>query len=311
MKISVVIPVYNEAENIKTTITEINGAFKSLDRKVDHEFVIVDDYSTDNITGALSAVKDARVHYIRLSKRSGAHIALRAGFANASGDAVLFMAADGEDDPACLGQMLEKWAGGAHVVWALRKSRDKENFFIRRSAELFYKLLYWFVDAGAPHISLEKADFFLVDRTVVNAMSSFKERNTSFFGLLTWVGFRHDSVEYDRRLRRAGKTKWTFRKKMRLAKDWIIGFSGMPLKIMTGFGFCFASFGFLYGFFLILNAIFGKPLYGWSSLMVAILVIGGIQMIMLGVIGEYLWRNLEESRNRPLYFVEREENKIN
>lgn len=305
MQLSVVIPAYNESLNIRETIKELTHILNNVNLIKKYEIIVVDDHSSDNTFGIVSKVNDRRIMCLRLSRRCGSHIALRAGMAYATGSAVLCISADGQDDPSCIGDMVSKWRKGTKVIWALRKSRGHEPWYIRKPAQAFYRLMFWLSGAEYKKIDLSRAAFFLLDKSVVNAMNSCPEKNTSVFGLIVWLGFSQDFVEYEQRLRRFGKSKWTLRSRLRLAKDWVVAFSGIPLKLMSLFGIFFAILGFIYGIYLVIKAISGNPPVGWSSIMVAILVLGGIQMIMLGIVGEYLWRNLDESRKRPLYFIER------
>lgn len=305
MKISVIIPAFNETENIGATVREVEDLLgKRADDTAAYEIIVIDDGSTDGTFEAVQALRNDTVRGLRLSRRSGSHIALRAGLDAASGDCAVCIAADGQDDPHTIDKMLAVWQSGIDIVWALRKGRDGEPFLQKIFAWGFYKLLAWFGGTSAA-IDLSRADFYLLDRKVINAIKSCNERNTSLFGLIVWLGFRQGFVEYERRPRRVGESKWNFRSRMRLAKDWIIAFSGLPLKLMTAIGSCIAVVGFVYALFVIIRSIaFGSPLLGWSSVMTAILVLGGGQMMMLGIIGEYLWRTLDESRDRPAYFIE-------
>jgi dolichol-phosphate mannosyltransferase len=309
MKLSVVIPAYNEEKNIAFTLDELLATIDVFGDIKQTEIIVIDDHSADSTFNVVSAFAGKGVRCIRLSRRCGSHTALRAGTKEATGDAVLFISADGQDDPACLKNMLDKWRKGAKIVWALRKNRNDEPWHIRKTAKLFYKLLNWINGDRVDTIDLSRAGFYLLDREVVNAINSCLEKNTSLFGLITWLGFSHNFVEYERRQRKHGKSKWNFRRRLRLALDWIVAFSGLPLKIMSLIGIIVASFGFLYAIFIIIMAVKGRPATGWASMMVVILVLGGTQMIMLGIIGEYLWRNIEESRNRPLYFIEKDSSK--
>ena len=304
MKISVVIPAYNEALFIKNIIAEVINVIKGLDIK-DFEIIVVDDHSSDGTFELVKSLNYQGVRCCRLSKNSGSHIALRTGLFYSKGDVVLFIAGDGQDDPNCLGDMLKKWERGAKIVWALRQNRDDESLMIRWCARVFYWLVLRLVGEKNINIDLFRADFCLLDRIVVNAMNACNERNTSLFGLIVWLGFSHDTIEYKRRLRHSGSSKWTFKSRMRLAKDWIIAFSGIPLKLASYFGIIFALGGFVYSLCVLINAMSGKiPPTGWSSIIIAVLILGGIQMIMIGIIGDYLWQNLDETRQRPLFFIE-------
>lgn len=305
MNISIIMPAYNESKNVRTTIQELFSVLEKIPDMDKIQVIVVDDHSSDNTFDIVSKVKDRRITCLRLSRRCGSHVALRAGMAHATGDAVLCISADGQDNPSCIGDMVSKWCKGTRVIWALRKSRGHEPWYIRKPAQAFYRLMFWLSGAEYKEIDLSRAAFFLLDKSVVNAVTSCPEKNTSVFGLIVWVGFSQDFVEYEQRPRRFGKSKWTLRSRLRLAKDWVVAFSGIPLKLMSVLGIFIAILGFLYGIYVIINAVIGNPAPGWSSIMVAIFILGGIQMIMLGIIGEYLWRNLDESRKRPLYFIER------
>lgn len=303
--LSIVIPAYNEQDNIKITIEEISDIVSTISEIKKFQFVVVDDHSSDNTYDIVSQIKDPRIVCLRLSRQSGSFTALRAGIAEAKGEVILCISADGQDDPSCLRYMVEKWRNGANVVWALRKNRDNEPFHVRIPAQLFYRLLKWLVGHKDTVIDLSRADFCLLDRRIIDAVNVCSEKNTSLFGLIAWLGFSQGFVEYERRERRYGRSKWNFRSRLDFAKDWIVAFSGLPLKLMSIVGFFVASIGFLYALFIIFGALFvGTPIKGWPSNMVVILVLGGLQMVMLGTVGEYLWRNLDESRKRPLYFIE-------
>jgi dolichol-phosphate mannosyltransferase len=284
-------------------ILAITGKMHDIDKT---EVIVVDDHSSDNTYDVVDNMNDSRVSCLRLSRQSGSHTALRAGFIESNGDFVMCLSADGQDDPNCLNQMLLKLCSGCNVVWALRKNRNKESLILQLFAKTFYKMLFGLIGGDQSGIDLSRADFYILDRPVLEAIKSCAERNTSLFGLISWLGFKQEFVEYERRERNTGLSKWSYRSRLRLAKDWIIAFSGLPLKLMTIVGFIIAFIGFSYATFLIINSLLRNPIAGWSSIMVAVLVLGGIQMIMLGVAGEYLWRNLDESRKRPLYFIEKE-----
>lgn len=268
--------------------------------------VVIDDHSSDNTYDVVKRINDPRISCLRLSRRSGSHTALRAGIKATNGDAVLCISADGQDNPNCLGKMISEWESGHKIVWALRKDRKNESYFSRLTAQIFYFILFLVIRGGRSGIDLSNADFYLLDRVVVKSINSCQERNTSLFGLIAWLGFKQGFVEYERRKRKTGSSKWNFRSRLRLAKDWVIAFSGLPLKLMTVVGFFVAFIGFSFALFTIINAVFiGKPVLGWASIMVVILLLGGLQMIMFGIVGEYLWRNIDESRKRPLYFIEK------
>ncbi len=311
MNLSVVIPAHNESKNISNTIIELFDISRKLRNITKLQVIVVDDHSSDDTYQVVNKLNDARIICLRLSRRSGSHTALRVGSREASGRVVLCISADGQDDPSCLKLMLEKWEDGATVVWAIRQARFDEPWYIRRPAELFYKLLFWFLNREESNIDLSRADFFLLDRVVVDAINSCLERNTSLFGLIAWLGFKQDFIEYQRRSRLSGRSKWSFRGRFLLAKDWIIAFSGLPLKITSLLGIAMSILGVLGAIYVIFDKLFfSNVIEGWTSIIALVLIIGGIQLIILGIIGEYLWRNLDESRKRPLFFIEKRSDQL-
>ena len=304
--ITVVIPAYNEADNIPSLLTNLVKILTDIPVVgQDFEIIVADDHSSDATFDVTANYGDPRVRCIRLAKRSGSHTAVRAGLDHARGYAVLCLAADGQDDPEAVPAMIHAWRQGAHIVWALRSSRVDECMQSRVCAGLFYHLLNFLNPDTKRHTDMSRVDFYLLDRRVVDAVVQCKEKKTSVFGLISWLGFRQDYVEYQRRPRLAGRSKWTFKNRLRLAKDWAVSFSALPLKLVFYLGLMVFSVGMLYALILILNAFLGRPPEGWTSVMVLIVVLSGLQMLMLGIIGEYLWRNLNESRKRPLYCIER------
>lgn len=304
-RLSILIPAYNEAGNLPGTIRDIQNHLLRTEFADFHEIIVVDDHSTDGTYEVARSLQGQHVGCLRLSKNNGSHTAMRMGLPFTRGDAVIVLSADGQDDPQAIPDLLGKWKQGAQVVWALRRSRKGEPFFKKMAATAFYRILAFLLKSRENPIDLSRADFYLLDRKMVAAINSCREKNTSLFGLISWMGFRQDSVEYDRRERTIGKSKWSVRKRVGLAKDWIVAFSGLPLKAISIAGGIIAFLGFLYALYIIGRALKGNPVQGWSSLMVVILLLGGLQMIMFGVLGEYLWRNLDESRKRPLAFIEK------
>lgn len=304
MFLSVVIPAYNEASNIGKVVTELQETIAQCKDITRHEIIVVDDNSSDATFDTVKALNRPNAHCLRLSRRSGSHTALRAGLKKAAGELVLCISADGQDNPSVLNGMIAEIKKGNHTVWALRTSRN-ESYSSKLFSSLFYKMLNWFADHKST-INLANADFYLLSRKVVNAINSCEERNTSLFGLIIWLGFKQSAVTYDRRERMSGTSKWNFKSRMRLAKDWIISFSGLPLKFITYIGITASIVGFLYAIFLFFYTILGYATPGWAETALLSLIGGGIIMIMLGIIGEYLWRTFDETRKRPLYFIEEE-----
>lgn len=303
MFLSIVIPAFNEEKALPIFLKELEIAVKKCKDVARYEIIIIDDHSTDDTFRVIKNLAKKNIKIIRLSRRSGSHVALRAGLMQAKGTAALCLAADGQDDPAVIPAMVGKILNEKNVVWAVRHNRQ-EPFGQKIFAQLFYRLLTFFTENINPAINLANADFYLIDRRVIDAINSCPERNTSLFGLIIWLGFDQDFVSYMRRARAGGSSKWNFKSRLKLATDWIIAFSGIPLKIIVMLGLFFSILGMLYTVFIFVYVILGYAKPGWAEPVVLILVTGGIQMTMLGVIGEYLQRTLDETRKRPLFFVE-------
>jgi len=307
MFLSVVIPAYNEEDNIEPIIKEVNYHISKSAIVTKSEIIVIDDHSSDNTFKVVNSLGLESVNCYRLSKRSGSHTVLRAGIALASGDAVLCISADGQDDPGVLEQMLTKLEEGKDIIWGVRNKRN-EGFIDQWFSSAFYTFLKLMTKFENKKINLANADFYLLSRKVVNAITECKEVSTSLFGLIIWIGFEQDFVNYERRDRLSGSSKWNFKSSLKLAFDWITAFSGIPLKIISITGFVIATFGFLYAIFIIFYSLLGYAKPGWAEVVIIILILGGLQMLMLGILGEYLWRNLNETRKRPLYFIEKSTN---
>jgi dolichol-phosphate mannosyltransferase len=271
---------------------------------MDWEWIVVDDHSRDNTFSVISklAEHDPRVRGIRFARNFGAHIALTCGLREAKGSCVTALAADLQDPPEMIPELLTRWSQGTQVVWAARDRREGES--ARRIG--LSKLYYWIMRhvVGMKEMPSSGADFFLLDRKVVQAFNQFNEANVSIFALLTWMGFPQTTITYNKQARLHGRSGWTFKKKLKLLVDSIASFSYLPIRFMSYLGFVVAFSGFIYAGTVIVNALRGDPIQGWSSLMVVVLVLGGVQMVLMGVLGEYLWRALDEARRRPRYIVE-------
>jgi dolichol-phosphate mannosyltransferase len=302
MMLTVVTPAYNEADNLRILHERLQRTLESA--ASNWEWVVIDDHSRDGTFAALKelARSEGRLRAYRFARNSGSHTAVRYGLVQSRGDCAVVMAADLQDPPETIPLLIEKWKAGADVVWAVREERLGET----RQTLLFARLYYWLMRrvVGLQNIPERGADFFLIDRKVIDAVGRFPESNTSILALLSWMGFKQDSVTYVKQARAHGRSGWTLGKKVKLLVDSVTSFSFFPIRIMSYTGFCFALLGFLYALLVIVNAILRRPVQGWSSLMVAVLVIGGMQMLMMGVLGEYLWRALDESRRRPRFLIE-------
>ncbi len=302
-KLSLVIAAYNEELNLPKIYERIVGV-EWHRSGMEIEIVFVDDHSRDGTLQILRglAARDPRVKWLRLSRNFGSHKAFAAGLEYTTGDASVILAADLQDPPECVPLMIEKWRAGAKVVWAVRGARAGENWFTKCSARLYYLLMRRYAIADLPQTG---ADFLLMDRIVTDALRAAPERNTSLLALIQWMGFEQAQIIYTKEARRAGVSKWTFFKRVKLAVDSFVSFSYMPIRLMSLLGFTSAVLGFLYALFLVIRRIcYATPIEGWTSLICVVLIMSGVQLVMLGVLGEYLWRTFDESRRRPRFLIE-------
>lgn len=300
--LSVVTPAYNEAQNLPVLYERLVRVLTG--QALTWEWIVVDDHSGDDTFAVLTGIaeKDGDVHAIRLARNSGSHAAITCGLHHASGNCAVVLAADLQDPPEALPVLLDRWRAGAQVVWAVRASRAGETTRTLGFAKLYYLIMRRLV--GIQKMPATGADFFLLDRRVLTAFGQFHESNVSIMALLTWMGFRQDTITYDKQARLHGQSGWSFGKKLTLLVDSVTSFSFLPIRAMSLLGFIFAILGFLYALVVLFNALAGRPPEGWASLMVVVLVVSGVQMLMMGVLGEYLWRALDETRRRPPYIIE-------
>lgn len=300
--LSVITPAYNEELNLNALYERLQA---SLDGEAFRwEWIIIDDHSIDSTfaVGEHLAKRDFRVKIYRFSRNFGSHAGILCGLDHAAGDCAVVMAADLQDLPEVIPALVDKWRNGSNVVWAVRAGREGEKSSTLAFAKLYYMLMRKV--AGLHNIPAQGADFFLIDRRVLEAVRRLHERNASLFALVAWVGFEQAEVHYDKRARLHGRSGWTLSKKLKLAVDSLTSFTFLPVRWLFAIGIMVAVCGLLYALVVVANALLGHPTEGWSSLMVAVLVLGGSQMIMLEVLGEYLWRALDEARRRPQYIVE-------
>ena len=269
------------------------------------EWIIVDDASEDDTFSIAETISadDERVCVLRLSRNFGSHAALICGLDHARGDCAVVMASDLQDPPETIPELLAHWQAGSDVVWAVRAQREGES----RGTLAASRGYYWLMRrvAGLKEMPATGADFGLFDRRVIDAVRRFPERNASLFALITWMGFRQSSILYIKQARVHGRSGWTLSKKVKLLVDSLTSFSYRPLRWMSAIGLTVSLLGAIYALIVILNVFFGTPAQGWSSLMVVVLFLGGAQIFMLGVLGEYVWRGLDEARRRPRYLIER------
>lgn len=301
--VSIITPAYNEALNVPLLYERLKGVLNSLGEN--WEWLVVDDHSRDTTFEVASALAehDRRVRVFRFSRNYGSHTAILCGLDHARGDCVVVMAADLQDPPETIPQLVSRWRGGEHIVWAVRNRREGEKRAYLFFARLYYAIMRYVV--GLRDMPTTGADFFLADRKVVDALRLFREANASLMALIHWMGFRQGFITYDKRARERGRSGWNLGKRVKLVVDSITAFSFLPIRFMSSLGMIVALMGFGYATLVFFNALSGKPPQGWASLMVVLLILGGLQMIMLGVLGEYVWRALDEARRRPRYVLER------
>ena len=302
--LSIVTPAFNEARSIPALHARLTAVLSGLD--LQWEWVVVDDHSPDGTWAVLQelAAREPRLKAVRLARNSGAHTALACGLQHARGNCAAVLAADLQDPPETLPALLEKWRAGAKIVWAVREGREGESAATKGFARLYYGIMRRFV--GISEMPATGADFFLLDRRVIDVLNVFKESNVSLMALLTWMGFRQDRILYVKQARQHGQSGWNMEKKLKLVVDSVTSFTYKPIRFMSYAGFVVALAGFFYALVVVVNALVGKPSPGWSSLMIVLLLVGGLQMLMMGVLGEYVWRALDEARNRPRFIVEDE-----
>ncbi|MGD0104397.1 MAG: glycosyltransferase family 2 protein [Rhodopila sp.] len=300
--ISVIVPAYNEASGLDDFHRRLTRALVALDS---WEVVYVNDGSTDSTLSAMEALQrtDDRVGLVSLSRNFGKEIAITAGLDHAAGDAVVVIDADLQDPPELIPELIAHWRTGFDMVYAKRRSRAGESLLKRGTAAVFYRLMQRLGDLKLPE---NTGDFRLMSRRVVDAVRQLREQHRFMKGLFAWVGYPTTFVLYDREARCSGVSKWSYWKLWNLALEGITSFTVMPLKMATYAGLGVALLSMLYvAEVLVKTLIIGNPVAGYPSLMTVVLFLGGVQLMFLGVIGEYLGRVFNETKQRPLYLVER------
>jgi glycosyltransferase involved in cell wall biosynthesis len=300
--LSVVVPTYNEREVLPEFNRRLGAALASLD--MDGEIVYVNDGSADGTREVLDALAeaDARVGVLHLSRNFGKEVALTAGLDHAGGDAVVVIDADLQDPPELIPKLVEEWHRGWDVVYAKRKERRGESWVKRATAYAFYRVIQGMSRVRIPE---DTGDFRLISRRALDALLALRERHRFMKGLFAWIGYQQTAVLYDREPRYAGLTKWSYWRLWNFAVEGITSFSTAPLKIATYIGLLTAIGAFIYGIFMIYRTlVYGETVQGFPTLIVVILFLGGVQLTSIGMIGEYLARMFEETKNRPLYLVD-------
>lgn len=299
--LSIIVPVFNEQEVLGEFYQRTVQVLADVDAVV--EIIFVNDGSTDYSLIMLEDLRDndPRVAILDLSRNFGKDIAMTAGLDHARGDAVVIIDADLQDPPELIPQMLEEWRHGFDVVYAQRRSRAGESVFKKTTASLFYRIMQ---RISRVQIPVDTGDFRLLSRRAVDALSGLRERHRFMKGLFAWIGYPQKAILYDRDARHDGKTKWNYLALWNFALEGVTSFSTLPLKVATYLGTLTAFGAFLFGLFIIVQTLFfGNPVAGYPSLLVVVLFLGGIQLMALGVIGEYLGRMFDETKGRPLYLL--------
>ena len=299
--LTVVVPVYNESSGLEEFHRQISEVMQAT--ACDYELLYVDDGSTDGSLELMNGFRagDRRVGVIELSRNFGKEVALSAGLDHASGDAVIIIDADLQDPPELILTFVEEWRNGYDVVYGRRSSREGESPVKISTAKWFYRTINYLSDVEIPQ---DTGDFRLLSRRAVEAVTSLPERRRFMKGLFAWVGFPQKAVPYVRQPREAGSSHWNYWRLWNLALEGITSFSDVPLRVATYLGALTAGAAFLYGlYFLVRTLIWGNPVPGYPSLIVIVLFLGGVQLICLGIIGEYLARTYDEAKKRTLYFV--------
>ncbi|OIK10427.1 glycosyltransferase [Bacillus sp. MUM 116] len=301
VKYSIIIPVFNEEAVIRQTYQRLKSVMDSTGGS--YELLFVNDGSKDRTEDCLIYLseRDETVKLINFSRNFGHQIAISAGMDYAHGEAVVIIDADLQDPPELILLMIEKWMEGFDVVYAKRTSRKGESFFKKKSASLFYRTLRNMTEIDIP---LDTGDFRLMDRKVVDQLKTLREKNRFVRGLSSWVGFRQTAIEYERDERAAGETKYPLKKMLKLSMDGITSFSYKPLKLASYTGGLLAVTGFIYMAIVFYLKIFTKQIVsGWASIIIIQLFFSSIVLVLLGIIGEYIGRIYDETKNRPLYVV--------
>lgn len=299
--LSIVVPAYDEEEVLPEFHKRISNALAAL--KISYEVIYVNDGSRDRTMEVLRSLyaADNRVVVVSLSRNFGKENALTAGLEHVRGEAAVVIDADLQDPPELIGALIEEWRAGFDVVYARRTRRDGETPLKRLTAHLFYRVMRKVSRVNIPE---DAGDFRLLSRRAVDALHGLREQHRFMKGMFAWIGFPQKAVDYTRDPRFAGETKWNYWSLWNFALEGITSFTIAPLKIATYFGFAIAALAFGYAAFIIYKTImFGDPVQGYPSMMVVVLLLGGVQLVFIGVLGEYLGRTFDEVKRRPLYLI--------
>ncbi|SHH98411.1 glycosyltransferase family 2 protein [Clostridium intestinale] len=305
--ISIVVPMYYEEKVADECYKRLKKVMN--DNEINYEFIFVNDGSKDKTFEILNKIaeEDNNTKIISFSRNFGHQIAVTAGVDKAKGDAVVVIDADLQDPPELIPKMIDLWNEGYKVVYAKRKKRKGESFFKLFTAGMFYRILDKMTDIDIP---LDTGDFRLMDRDVVNVLKTMKENNRFVRGMVSWVGFKQTPIEYERDERFAGETKYPLKKMIKFASDGIISFSAKPLKLMGSLGVFCVSISLIIFLYALIRKLTNdvNVVSGWASIMTAVTFLGGVQLLSISVLGEYIGRIYDESKGRPLYVIEKEVN---
>lgn len=305
-KLSIIIPVYFNSESLEAVYGEIKQMI--IPSVEEYEIIMVDDGSGDNSWQVMNKIakEDVNVKVLKLSRNFGSHSAIYAGLSHCTGDCATIKSADLQEPTSILLEMYDSWKNGNNVVLAVRSDR-KESF----TQKLFANLYYWLVRKFAiPSMPEGGFDCYLIDKKVIEVLKTLDERNSAITLQILWSGFKKDMIYYVRQKREVGKSRWTLSKKIKLVIDSMVGFSFVPIRFMSLIGIVFSFFSFCWGLLVVAGRLLGDiTVEGWTSLMIIVLFSSGLILLTLGILGEYIWRALDESRNRPIYIIE--ENNLN
>lgn len=302
--ITLLVPAYNEEKVLKMFYEEVIKQINAIENE-EFEILFINDGSKDSSLDIIKELrqKDSRVTYVDLSRNYGKEIAMAAGFDYASGDAIIIMDADLQDPPSLIPVMVKEWSeNGYDDVYAKRKSRAGESFFKKFTSKMYYRILSKM--SGKIQIQVDTGDFRLLSRKAVNAIKQYRETHRYTKGIFSDIGFNKKEIMFDREKRAAGKSTYNYLKLTSLAIEGITSFTTFPLKLATFFGVIISICAFIYAIIIVVKTlVYGNDVSGYPSLMVVILFLGGVQLLSIGIIGEYLGRIFNETKNRPLYFI--------
>ena len=300
--VSIVFPVYNEEGNLELLHEKITEVVDTIEGE-DFEFIFVDDCSKDRSPQILESLcdRDPRVRMVRFSRNCGSHAAITAGLRYCCGDSAIIMASDMQDPPSLIPRLLSERDQGAKVVFAGRAKREGES-----ASVLFFSRIYWWVMNHFTDLNFapKGMDVLWMDRIVIEAFLRSPEKHGSIFMLIAWLGFPQKNIEYVKEARHAGESGWTYPKKIKLFLDSLFSFSTLPIRFISVLGVFTIAVGFLMALDVIYQGMTGDSVEGWASLALIVLGLGGLQLMILGVLGEYVWRTFDESRRRPFYVIE-------